>query len=294
MRAQATVAGHQASILAATAYVERNLGSEVRAKDVAAAAGLSLYHFHRLFQATVGESARAYTQRRRLTVAGEALLHSNESVLDVALAAGFGSTEAFSRAFKRTYRVSPSQYRRGGYPLLVHLRTPLESGELKHLMGGITMEPDFRTRPAFKVVGINRDFNMSDPAMRVQIPALWAEFVPRMSEIRHHVHGFQFGMGLGWPSARDGDYNYAACIEVDSLEDIPEGMSGREVGEHEYAVFTHRGPLMNLPVTVNYIFGSWLPTSGIRRAKSPDFELYRDDVTPQTLTELEIWLPVLR
>jgi AraC family transcriptional regulator len=74
--------------------------------------GQSLFHAHRTLRAVLGETPKHFTLRLRVDRAATALISSEASILDIALECGFESHEAFCRAFRRRFRVSPSAYRR--------------------------------------------------------------------------------------------------------------------------------------------------------------------------------------
>ena len=78
---------------------------------LAARAGWSPFHLHRAFRAMVRETPKQYTLRLRLQQAATRLVSSDDSVLDVALGAGFNSHEVFTRAFRRYFGVTPKAYR---------------------------------------------------------------------------------------------------------------------------------------------------------------------------------------
>jgi AraC family transcriptional regulator len=78
---------------------------------LAAVAGFSIPHFHRIFTATMGESSVSYVRRMRLERAGRKLRMGAVDITEVALAAGYDTHAAFSKAFKQRYGFSPSKFR---------------------------------------------------------------------------------------------------------------------------------------------------------------------------------------
>jgi AraC family transcriptional regulator len=78
---------------------------------LAAVAGFSIPHFHRVFTAHVGESAISYVRRLRLERAGRKLRMGAVGITEVALAAGYDTHAAFSKAFKQQFGLSPSEFR---------------------------------------------------------------------------------------------------------------------------------------------------------------------------------------
>lgn len=93
-------------------YIELNLERELTGQKIAAQAGFSFHHFHRIFLGETGMTMSEYIRTRRLACAASALLHTNERILDLALKCGFESQEAFGRAFKKIYGLPPARYRR--------------------------------------------------------------------------------------------------------------------------------------------------------------------------------------
>lgn len=92
---------------------------EIRTRSVAAStlerlaarAGWSPFHFHRVFRAMVRETPKQYTLRLQMHLAVARLVSTDDSVLDVALGVGFNSHEVFTRAFRRHFGVTPATYR---------------------------------------------------------------------------------------------------------------------------------------------------------------------------------------
>ncbi|KOP80202.1 transcriptional regulator [Lysinibacillus sp. FJAT-14745] len=93
-------------------WVESHLHEQISADDIDAVSGLSRYHFHRVFQTSVGMSVTEYIRMRRLANAASILLHTNERIIDIAFYYQFESQESFTRAFKKLYGLPPGQYRK--------------------------------------------------------------------------------------------------------------------------------------------------------------------------------------
>jgi AraC family transcriptional regulator len=93
-------------------YARRNRGENVRLSNLAAETGQSPFHAHRTLRAVLGETPKQFTLRLRVDRAAAALISSPASILDIALDYGFESHEAFCRAFRRRFRMSPSAYRK--------------------------------------------------------------------------------------------------------------------------------------------------------------------------------------
>jgi len=288
----------QAAVLRAVDFIEGHLEREIALSEVAAAAGLSVFHFCRVFKRAVGDSVGEYIRKRRLTLAAERLAESPRPILAVALESGFESHEAFTRAFHKVFERPPADVKRSGIPprMNVRSRRQLTPGLLEHLTERVSMEPEIKNRPRFAIVGISRNFDPRPPGARAQLLTVYPELQPRLGEISNRVgeHRFQFVDAFSnEPPERI--FNFSACVEVEDLDRIPEGMVGRFIDEQEYAVFTHHGPNSEIYKTVEYSLGSWLPKSGRKLPEgAPSFELYDERYTGGPDGVCELWLPVSR
>ncbi len=101
------------------AYVEAHVMGKPDLGSVSAAVHYSKYYLHRMFTKTVGMTLHDYIRRRRLTEAARLLVFSRKPILEIALAAGYESQQAFTGIFKSMYKQSPLKYRENGkfYPL---------------------------------------------------------------------------------------------------------------------------------------------------------------------------------
>ena len=93
-------------------FIEANLNHKISLDDLAKQAFFSSYHFHRIFQAIVGETVMEYIRKRRLANAALELRHTRKKIIQIALEYQFNSPDAFSRAFKKYYGITPERYRK--------------------------------------------------------------------------------------------------------------------------------------------------------------------------------------
>ena len=95
-------------------YIREHINEPLDREMLAAVAGFSIPHFHRVFTAHVGESAASYVRRLRMERAGRKLRMGAVDITEVALSAGYDTHAAFSRAFKQQFGLSPSEFRQLG------------------------------------------------------------------------------------------------------------------------------------------------------------------------------------
>lgn len=92
-------------------HIEEHLGEEILIEELAETAVLSLFYYQRLFTRLVKTSVRDYIKLRRLAKSLTMLRDKEKRIIDIAMEYGFGSHVTFTRAFKETYGITPSQYR---------------------------------------------------------------------------------------------------------------------------------------------------------------------------------------
>jgi AraC family transcriptional regulator len=105
---------HHERIVHVKRYIHEHYTEPLDRETLAEVAGFSVPHFHRVFTANVGESAISYVRRLRLDRAGRKLRMGALDITEVALAAGYDTHAAFSKAFKQQYGLSPSEFRQLG------------------------------------------------------------------------------------------------------------------------------------------------------------------------------------
>lgn len=123
------------TLTAALEYIEHNLSGEFSQEECAKNACCSLSGLQKLFRSVFRKSVGDYVTRRRLTAAARELQQTDRTALDIALEFGWGSAEAFTRAFSRVWGVTPSEYRRSWHfsglcPRLDFPRHFMREGEL--------------------------------------------------------------------------------------------------------------------------------------------------------------------
>ncbi len=285
---------YAARVQSAVEFVEDHLDEDISVESVAAHVGLSAYHFHRIFAALLGESVSGYIRKRRLSEGARQLAYGDRPIMEVALSCRFDSQESFTRAFKKMFGTTPGRYRSVGKDKPIPHKRRTSLAMITHIETGITMEPKFVTRGEEYVIGMGGGF--PEESFHA-IHALWGRFIDRRHEIRNAKPGYTLGVCFSQHPdivKQEGDaFTYIAGLPVTTLADIPAGMVGTTIPASRYAVFTHKGLLSNLPLTISYIWGTWIPKGEYKRRESPDFELYDERFDPESETgEFDIYVPI--
>lgn len=281
----------------AVIYIERHLGDNIKVEEVARAAGYSYYHLTRQFSAVLGESVGSYIKKRRLADGAKQLLYTDQKVIDIALEKGFESAEAFSRAFKAAYQVSPQIYRKNRLDAFISGKERLDQGLLDHLTRNVTVHPKIVELPEIKVAGLRGETTLRD----LRLKELWERAVALYPQIPHQIpHGRGFGIceacqeNTLYTMNDEVLFTEVVGIEVDSFAGLGEPFVQKEIPGGRYAVFTHRGTLRMLPQTFAYIWGTWFLTTQEQLDAREDFELYDQRFLgyDHPDSEVDLYIPV--
>ncbi len=282
-------------------YIESRLDEELTLKGVSQAMHYSEYHFHRTFLYFVGDTVTSYIRKRRLSKAAELLAYSNKKLLDIALECGFGSHEAFTRAFRKMYGILPTACRRLGHPpFLVAKAEPhqLFGDQIYLKRGEFDMEYRIETYPAMRIIGFAIQTTSTDGQNSKEIPAFWQAYM--QDQLGAKVAGKKrpdVELGVCTTMDEDGTFRYIIGFETDDETEVPEGMVDYVIPEATYAIFTtppagQEDFTDSIQGTWNKVFSEWFPTSGYEQACAPDFEWYDQRCWPDEGKQIDIYIPV--
>jgi AraC family transcriptional regulator len=265
-------------------FIEGNSTRDITLDDIAAAAGVSRFHLTRAFGDVLHRPVMRYLRARRLTEAARALAAGAPDILAVALAAGYGSHEAFTRAFRDEFGVTPEQVRSKGSADDLELVEPI----LMQEVAKTELEaPRFVDGKPMLIAGFGRRFEYGAID---GIPLLWQLLQPHLGHIPNEVVGIAYGVVV---NSDDKGFDYAAGAEVADFSGVDDEMMRIRVPAQRYAVFAHRGHITTMRSTMHSIWREWLPASGFQAADAPLIERYGPEFDPRSGNGgLEIWLPV--
>jgi AraC family transcriptional regulator len=266
-------------------YVENNFAGELTLDEIAEVAGVSRYYVSRAFGEALGRPITHYVRGRRLTEAAKALAAGATDILTVALEAGYGSHEAFTRAFREQFGQTPESVRAQRHLDNLEL---VEAVTMNHSLLKDLAEPRFETRKAFLVAGLSVRYDYE--TCGAGIPAQWQRFAPHLGNVPGQVGSDAYGVRY---NSDDSGLDYLCGVEVGEFSKLPPELSRVRVPANRYAVFTHRGHISAIRSTWATIWNKWLPKSGHQLADAPDFERYDSRFDPRSGNgEVEIWVPL--
>jgi AraC family transcriptional regulator len=265
-------------------FIESHFTEEISLEDIANVGGVSRYHMSRAFGMATGNSITRYVRGRRLTEAAKLLANGAPDILTVALDVGYGSHEAFSRAFRDQFGITPEAVRAQH-----HLNNIERVEAIKMEETLIQLEPPrFQNNKPLLIAGLSQRYTAETCA---SIAAQWQRFGPYIGHIPGQVGRTAYGVCCNCDDA--GNLEYISGVEVTDFSLLPSDLARLRIPEHRYAVFTHREHISRIRSTWHTIFNEWMPKLEHVVVDAPDFERYGEDFDPRSGTGcVEIWIPV--
>lgn len=263
-------------------YVESHFGEDIALEDVAQVSGVSRHHLVRAFGAVVGRSVMRYVRSRRLSEAARVLANGAPDILSVALDAGYGSHEAFTRAFRDEFGTPPECVRASGDLSNLALTEPTKMSEQQMKLPA----PKYVEGTRLLVAGLSERYS---DATSAGIPAQWQRFGPHIGNIPGQIGMTAYGVCHNGDD--EGNIDYLTGVEVRDFSDVPTGFARLRIPASRYAVFALKEHISAIRMAWKSIWNTWLPESGHRLADAPFFERYTDSFDPRAGTGgFEIWL----
>ena len=277
---ESTRLDYAARIQDAVDWLELHQAEDVVPEQLARVAHFSPYHFHRIFRGVRGESVMQCLRRLRLERAALRLRRTGDDILEVALDAGFGSHEAFTRAFKDHFGEPPSTWRKHQAPRLVQLmaHTPL-----------VLPEVELRTTRPQRFLCTRHQGSFDD------VPVAWDELVALAGRA-----GILAGATLVGRYPDDPEITPPGKIRFDvglvgaDPPATPDGLRDDVVPGGPWAIAVHHGSYATLSETYLRLIGGWFPHTGRQLADRPCIELYLNSPTDTRDADLrtEVWAPI--
>lgn len=266
-------------------FVESHSADPVSLESVAAACHVSVFHVTRAFAATIGMPLIRYLRARRLSEAARRLAEGAPDILQVALDAGYGSHEAFTRAFREHFSHTPEQVRAQAHVRNLSIQDPvtMTSSSMTNLN-----PPRFESMPARSFAGLTEHHRCEAPA---GIPMQWQRFNARLPTLPKEWTHAAYGICVNFDA--DGNFDYLTGVQVPEATVPPPGLVLLRLPAQQYAIFRHEGHVAGIRSTISAIWSEWFPSSGREPVEGEMIERYGPEFNPSTgLGGVEIWIPI--
>jgi AraC family transcriptional regulator len=277
------------------ALVEEHLAGDFDVGALATTLGTTEYHLRRMFSSLAGMPLSEYVRRRRMTVAAAAVVRGEEDLLSIAVRHGYGSTEAFGRAFRAVHGARPGDVRRDGGPL----RTQPQLRFRLTVEGNVPVDTRIVNRPPFRLAGhatrvplVHQGVN---PHIQRHITSL-----PQEEHLRLKALGDAEPRGLLQvcddvdPDGTEGsELTYLHGVAVTRETPVPDDLDAVEVPAGTWAVFRTSGPHPQaLQNTWAATATEWFPSNPWRLRPGPSLVAVLDRAEDFSTATCELWLPV--
>lgn len=263
-------------------HVYAHLEDDLSFERLAEIACLSPYHWSRIYSAMRGETIVATIRRLRLQRAADRLSNSDLDTATIAARAGYGSTDAFGRAFKDAFGTSPGAYRANGS------HAAFKAADAAN--NACAFPVSVLTLPEQRCAGI--DHTGSYMAIDHAMGRLFTELTNRRTLPQHPaMHGVFFDDPDLGPEA---ELRSRACLPVADAVTINAPLVETTLRGGLYARLNYTGPYADMRSAYRWLLGVWLPASGHEPDDAPIFEAYLNDPREVAQSELrtDIHLPL--
>ena len=278
----------------ALSYIEEQLEDEISIETAAKIACCSEHHFRRMFSYLSGISLSEYIRRRKLTRAADDLRVKDARVIDIAVKYGYGSPDAFSRAFHALHGILPSEAGESGVRLKAF---PKMTFNLT-IKGAEEMDYHIVEKNDFRIVGIRKRVPIQFHGVNEEISEMYRKLTPELIR-RLKALSDQKPYGIISASANFPEGRMEESGELDHYIGVVTSMDAQsdlevmEVSKGTWAVFESVGPF---PETLQSVWGriysEWFPASGYESVEGPEILWHEHPDTAHPSYRSEIWIPV--
>lgn len=266
-------------------FIESHFRAEISLEDVADVARVTPHYLTRAFAAATGRPVMRQVRARRLSEAARALVNGAPDIVMVALDAGYGSHEAFTRAFRDHFGETPEKIRSRRILDGLHLT---ESIAMSESMFTALDPPRYEIGRDFLAAGLGERYTWDT---NLRIPDQWQRFRAYLGNIPGQVGSTTYGVCCNGDN--DGAFDYVCAVEVSDFSRVPAELTRVSIRVQRYVVFSHRDHVSTLRRTINTIWSRWLPATGLEVLDAPNFELYSPRFDERSGHGIvEIWLPI--
>lgn len=277
-------------------YIDGHLTEEIAVDDLAVSLGMTEYHLRRMFSSLAGMPLSEYVRRRRMTVAATEVLDGGE-LLAIAVRYGYGSTEAFSRAFRSVHGAGPGDVRRDGGPL----RTQPQLRFRLTVEGSTPMDVRIVERDAFHLIGhatrVPLIHSGANPHIQAHIASLPVEAHARLKGLGDAEPAgiLQVSADVDPDHTEGSELTYLHGVAVSATTSLPDDLDSIDVEGGVWAVFRAAGAY---PAALQDAWAAtateWFPSNPWRLRPGPSVVAVLDRADDFSTATTELWLPIER
>ena len=265
------------------AYINNHLDETLDLKTLANEAALSDFHFHRIFKALKGEAIGGYITRLRLEATARLLRYTTLTIEEIAFNIGYETPASLSKAFKKQYGISPTEYRtnKDTYIMKKEIINPNLALKTPKI---VTLEPKNLIYVALTGAYGSLDYGKA-------YEQLWAVIKAQ----KLFTKGIEsICISYDDPKITEGSLQRSdVCLAIHKPATPQEEVSCKTLAGGKYAVFFYQGSYENLSQVYDTAV-RWVIDHQYTLREEPFFEKYLNDArrTPKEKLKTEIYIPI--
>jgi len=298
---------HEQAILSTLIHIQTHLEGDLNLDVLAGRVGFSAYHFHRIFREILGEPVKEYVRRLRVERAAYRLKISEETILQIALDAGFKTHESFTRAFRRQFGITPNEFRRNFLQASHARKKQIQPRYMTEFYAkdGSGLLPNHSTSSKVRlehvrplIVAFVRHVGPYDTLLDKGSPMspLWEElFEWGNANQLINADSLLIGIPQDDPSITPPEkQRFDVCVQIPEFRN-PSGHIGcQTISPGTFGVGRHYGSFDNLADTYMHVYDSLVTAGKCRLRPQTSFELYSYSLVKGDLRIhfTDVYLPV--
>ncbi|AXT18419.1 helix-turn-helix domain-containing protein [Flavobacteriaceae bacterium AU392] len=285
-------------------FIEHNLDSNLSLNTISQFAAFSPFHFHRLFKMISGETLNEYITRQRIEKAASTLIHKREvTITELSLQNGFNNNSSFTRAFKKFYGVSPTNFRKQNpnkYSKICQIES--KNGQaypdhekyiciINNLKTWIKMNAkiEIKDMPKLQLAYIS-SVGCQNLESAYQKLIQWATPKELLSDSQTKMVTIYYD---SFKVTQEDKVRMSACITLNKQVEFDGGVGLTSVGGGKYIVGSFEIGFNEFEKSWTGLF-IWMNENGYKKANENPFEIYHNNFRehPQNKCIVDFYIPI--
>lgn len=226
-------------------YIEQSINENLQLAELSSIAGISDFHFNRIFKTVAGISLKQYILGRKLTRAGYQLKTTDKSILEIALDFGFEYPEVFSRAFKKQFGISPLQYRKQHVNVKEIKKATIVERDIINYRGTLALKGSSVRLDSIELRGVSVQTNINSIAFKEELKDKTETFILNSSD-DSCFYTNRFYTIVTCSGKEDGEHTVFCGRKAKPIENIYSLYQCFLVPEGWYADFIYSGDMFDI------------------------------------------------
>jgi len=297
-------------------YIDNHIEKQFTLSDLAAVASFSKFHFHRIFQAHIGETPFQFIMRIRLEKAASLIISSrNETITEIALKCGFTDISVFSRNFRNYFSVSATQYRKDKFN-----KSNISQAEGNNSKA-FSNDQQEKDKPSMyfchstKTIKWRTNMKLNKSVEVKELPKMTLAYVRHIGPYKGDAKLFErlWGKLCTWADTRglmqqpdlkflviyhddpnvtvEDKLRMSVCLSVPENTKVDGEIGRMELEAAKYVIARFIVSSDEFQQAWQWVYGQWFPESGYQPDDKPCFEMYPEEPKDGKFT-VDICVPV--